>query len=78
MQFKFILAALGLLCQSALSAQVSVSGKVTDEKGESLIGANILVKNSSVGTITDIDGSWSLKIQDPYSTLVFSYTGNST
>ncbi len=78
MQFKFILAALGLLCQSALSAQVSVSGKVTDEKGESLIGANILVKNSSVGTITDIDGSWSLKIQDPYSTLVFSYTGYTT
>lgn len=78
MQFKLILAALGLLCQIGLTAQVAVSGKVTDEKGEALIGANILVKNTSVGTITDIDGTWSLNIQDPYATLVFSYTGYTT
>jgi TonB-linked SusC/RagA family outer membrane protein len=78
MQVKSILAGIFILCGISLSAQVTVSGKVTDEKGEALIGANILVKNTTLGTITDIDGSWTLKVQDPYATLVFSYTGYTT
>ncbi|MBP8790099.1 MAG: carboxypeptidase-like regulatory domain-containing protein, partial [Breznakibacter sp.] len=41
-------------------AQKNVTGKVVDEKGESLPGVNILVKGSSTGCITDVDGKFSL------------------
>lgn len=44
-----------------LFAQNVITGMVQDEKGESLIGVNILIKGSSVGTITDFDGNFSLK-----------------
>lgn len=58
------------------SAQRNVSGVLTDSKtSEPLIGANVLVKGSGIGTITDVDGSWSLSVPDGYSVLVFSYTG---
>jgi TonB-dependent starch-binding outer membrane protein SusC len=56
-------------------AQKSVSGTVTDAKsGEPLIGAGILVKGTGQGTITDIDGNYSLSVPEN-STLVISYTG---
>ena len=43
-------------------AQRTISGKVTDEFGEPLIGASVLVKGTSSGTVTDIDGSYSLSV----------------
>ena len=46
-----------LLSASFTFGQQSVSGKVTDAKtNEPLIGANILIKGTSIGTITDLDG----------------------
>ncbi|MCB0639728.1 MAG: SusC/RagA family TonB-linked outer membrane protein [Lewinella sp.] len=59
-------------------AQRSVSGTVTDESGEPLIGASILVQGTSTGTVTDIDGSFSLTVPDGSTTLVVSYTGFET
>ena len=41
-------------------AQRTVSGTITDDGGEPLIGASILVKGTSSGTVTDIDGSYSV------------------
>lgn len=58
-----------------LFAQTAVSGKVTGQDGAPLIGANILVKGASAGTVTDIDGNYSLVIPTGYNTLIFSYTG---
>ncbi|MFZ1560871.1 MAG: TonB-dependent receptor plug domain-containing protein, partial [Saprospiraceae bacterium] len=56
--------------------QRTVSGKVIDSAGEAVIGANVTVKESpGVGTITDIDGMYSLSVPSIGSTLVFSYTG---
>ena len=55
-------------------AQTSLSGTVFDADGEALIGANVLEKGTSNGTITDIDGSFSLTVADG-ATLVFSFTG---
>jgi len=64
-----------VLGASSTYAQRTVSGKVTDGKtGDPLIGANILVKGTSNGTITDLDGMYSLSVAEG-STLVFSYTG---
>ena len=51
-----------------------ITGTVIDESGEPLIGVNILIKGTSIGTTTDIDGNYSLDAPDD-ATLVFSYTG---
>ncbi len=65
-----------LLAFGAVMAQNSktVTGKVTSPIGESLIGVNVLIKNSNQGTITDLDGSYSLRAAAE-DILVFSYTG---
>lgn len=63
---------------SSSSAQRMVKGFVTDTKGESLIGVNIVVKGSFVGTSTDIDGNFELSVPDDAKTLVLSYTGYTT
>ncbi len=55
---------------------IKVSGTVTAEGGDPLIGATVLVKgNTSRGTITDIDGNFQLEVPSEQSVLVFSYVG---
>lgn len=53
---------------------VNVSGVVTDENNEPLIGATVMVKGSTTGTSTDMDGKYSLKAPAD-ATLLFSYVG---
>jgi len=56
-----------------------ISGRITDYNGEPLIGANILIKeNSSIGTITDIEGKFYLPVPTGGKTVVVSYTGYNT
>ena len=57
-----------------VSAQATISGHVKDETGEGVIGASVMVKGTSNGTVTDFDGNFSLQCQ-PGATLVFSYIG---
>lgn len=59
-------------------AQRNISGTVSDEAGEPLIGASILVKGTSSGTVSDVDGSFSLSVPAGGTTLVVSYTGFNT
>jgi TonB-linked SusC/RagA family outer membrane protein len=59
-------------------AQRTISGTVTDQGGEPLIGASILVKGTSSGTVTDIQGAFSLRLPEGAQTLVISYTGFTT
>jgi TonB-linked SusC/RagA family outer membrane protein len=59
-------------------AQRTVSGTVTDNSGIPLIGANVTAKGTTTGTITDIDGNYSLTVPDGTTVLVFSYTGYNT
>jgi TonB-linked SusC/RagA family outer membrane protein len=66
-----------ILCSfTAALAQQSgnVTGVITDEKGEAIIGAAIKLKGSTVGTVTDIDGKFSLKAPAG-SVLSISYVG---
>ncbi len=59
-----------------LSEQTIISGQVSTESGEPLIGVNIRVKEfPTVGTTTDIDGSYTLEVPDGGETLIFSYLG---
>lgn len=57
--------------------QKAISGKVVDSKGESIIGANIMEKGTSNGTITDFDGNFSLNVSAK-SVLQISYIGYKT
>jgi len=53
-----------------------VTGVIKDSQtGETLIGATVLVKGTTKGTVTGVDGSYRLEISDPKCTLVFSYIG---
>ena len=58
----------------AQAADITVRGKIVDEDGEPLIGATVLQKGTSNGTVTDIDGNFSLFVPSD-ATLVISYTG---
>jgi len=56
--------------------QVTVSGTVTDKEDNSpLIGVTVSIVGTSSGTITDIDGNYSLSVAGPETTLAYSYTG---
>ena len=68
-------------CSTMLYAQngVTVTGSVTDNAAEPLIGASVVVKgNTSLGTVTDFDGNFQLKVPSEQSVLVISYVGMST
>ena len=53
----------------------TVRGKVVDESNESLPGVNVILKNSTTGTVTDIDGNFSLTIPAGAQTLEISFVG---
>lgn len=57
--------------------QKAISGKVVDSKGESIIGANVMEKGTTNGTITDFDGNFSLNVSAKAS-LIISYIGYKT
>jgi len=59
---------------SYMQAQ-NISGTVVDSSNEPLIGVSVVIKNTANGTITDIDGRYSVTVPDSKSTLVFSYIG---
>ena len=63
---------------SEIAAEITVSGIVTSaEDQEPLIGVNIVVKGTTMGTVSDIDGSYTIRV-DENATLMFSYTGHKT
>lgn len=55
--------------------QKSVTGKVTDQNGEALVGVTVIEKGTTHGTITNIDGSYTMSDLNPDAVLVFSFIG---
>lgn len=66
-----------LLAPFTLLAQVNVSGVITDDRGETLPGVNILVKGTTRGAVTNFDGEYTLSAS-PSDVLVVSYIGFET
>ena len=65
-----------LACLGNTWSQTSVTGKVIDgETNEPLPGVNIIIENSTVGTVTGIDGVYELEVPSDQVTLVFSFIG---
>ena len=57
-------------------SQTDLTGKVLDgNTGEPLPGVNVTVKGTTTGTITDLDGNFQIKVEDPNAILSFSYVG---
>lgn len=62
------------VCAPALAQQMKITGKVTDTGGEPLIGVSVRVDKSGNGTVTDLDGKYSIEAPAK-SVLMFSYIG---
>ena len=76
--FSISLVAL-LMCTTKLLGQnqngIIVTGKVFDDRGETLIGATVQLQGTVTGVITDIDGNYSISVPNTNSVLIFSYVG---
>lgn len=77
MKLKIVIAISFLFCSFLLSAQqATITGTVTEAStGDPAIGVTVLVKGTSHGTVTDIDGKYTLSNVSTDATLVFSYIG---
>ena len=69
--FTFVL----LFTVSVLFAQHQISGTVNDSNGEPIIGATVVEKGTINGTVTNLEGEFSLNVSSPDATLVVSYVG---
>ena len=71
-----------LLCMLLIStisfSQIIVKGTVTGEDSFGVPGANVLVKGTTSGTITDMDGNYSISVPSEKSVLIYSFVGMST
>ena len=72
---RILLFIAGFLMTAASFAQMTVSGNVTDESGEPIIGANVVVVGTSIGTVTDVDGNYSVSNVSSGASLKVSYIG---
>ncbi len=76
----FLIVQFMLICWTLQAQNTTVTGKVTDSDGMEVIGANVTLKGTSgVGTITDLDGIYTLQVSDPaQAILVVTYIGMQT
>ncbi len=73
---KIYLALVCILAGLSVWSQSVITGKVSDNNGDPLPGASVQLKGSSIGTITDVDGNYSLEVNDTdNATLVISFVG---
>ena len=71
---RFLLSAMLIFAGTMLYAQTEITGTVVDETGEGVIGATVMEKGTTNGTVTDFDGNFTLKIEAG-KTIVISYIG---
>ena len=75
-QLKKLLACAALLLVSATaSAQIKVTGVVSDAQGEPVIGATVREQGTTTGVVTDLNGRYELQVKSEKSTLAVSYVG---
>lgn len=78
MKRLILFASMLLIALNFTFAQRTIKGKIIDKKGESLIGVDVYAKGTTIGTVSDVDGMYSLNVPDGSTTLVISYTGFAT
>ena len=75
--FRTMMLSALLFMGMAVEARV-VSGTVKDQTGETIISASVMVKGTTIGTVTDFDGNYTIDVPDDAKVLVFSYIGMKT
>lgn len=65
----------GAISLGTWAQSVTITGTVKDDLGEGLIGVSVLQKGTVNGTVTDVDGNYSIAVTGEKATLVFSYIG---
>ncbi len=74
-KYVLLLGVLLLLSATGQAQERVITGQVTDvQSGEPIPGANVILKETTIGTVSDVDGNYSLKVNDD-GTLVFSFVG---
>ena len=68
----------GFAISLAFAQERTVTGKVTSEGEGSLPGVNVIIQGTTTGTVTDQDGSYTIKVPRPEAVLVFSFIGFTT
>jgi hypothetical protein len=58
-----------------IAQNITVTGTITDEKDESIPGANVVIKGSTRGTVSDVDGNFAIMVSNENSVLIFSFLG---
>ncbi|MEZ4987550.1 MAG: carboxypeptidase-like regulatory domain-containing protein [Saprospiraceae bacterium] len=76
--YNILLTGLMIITTCTAFSQNTLQGKIFDDTGESVIGANVLIKGTSKGTISDIDGSFTIEVMAGETTLIVSYVGYET
>ena len=66
---------IGISLKAAVAQDTEVSGQISAEEEGPLPGVNVLVKGTTVGTVTDIKGNYSISVPSGQNTLVFSSIG---
>jgi len=76
-RIKALLTFVLMICAATtvFAQTITVTGVVTDDRNETLIGVNVQVKGTTTGDITNLDGKYSLVVPGSQSVLVFSYVG---
>ena len=57
---------------------IDITGKITGEEGQPLVGASVKLKGTQTGTTTDANGNFTLQVPDAGGVLVISYIGHQT
>ena len=73
-RFFFVICMLCLFSSVAV-AQITITGTVSDITGESMPGVSISLKGTGTGTMSDLDGHYSLSVPNANSALTFSFIG---
>ncbi|MDD4425542.1 MAG: carboxypeptidase-like regulatory domain-containing protein, partial [Mariniphaga sp.] len=77
LKLKILLLFLAIMLQgAAIYGQQTVTGSVTDaSSGEALVGATVVIKGTSIGTVTDVDGNFSIQVPGLQEDLLISFVG---
>jgi len=63
---------------TAFAQERTITGVVSDENAEPLPGVNVIVKSTTIGTITNLDGEYSIKVPEGYNELLYTFIGYTT
>ncbi|UZD24522.1 TonB-dependent receptor [Algoriphagus halophytocola] len=73
--FSLMMLSMTVFAVGLQAQQTRITGTVSSEEGELLPGATVLLKGTTIGAVTDIDGGYAITVNDPNGTLVFSMIG---